>query len=181
MSLRMRAVVFLAAALLPANAPATTYTVRPDGTGDFPTIQAAIDAAVHGDVIELTNGTFRGPGNRDIDYRGKAITVRSQSGSPEACVIDCEGRPSEPHRGFHFDGDGEGGVLDGVTVTNGYRSDGGAVWIMMSSPAIRHCIFRQNQASGSGGGVYCDMLSGATFFQCTFDGNVARAGGGFCI
>ena len=30
---------------------ATTYVVAPDGSGDFPTIQAAIDATVNGDVI----------------------------------------------------------------------------------------------------------------------------------
>jgi len=47
---------------------ATVYEVRPDGFGDFPTIQAAIEGAVDGDVIELTNGVFLGEGNRDVDY-----------------------------------------------------------------------------------------------------------------
>ncbi len=69
---------------------ATTYLVQPDGTGDFPTIQAAVEAALDGDVIELTNGIFSGNGNWDIDFLGKRITVRSQSGNPELCIIDCE-------------------------------------------------------------------------------------------
>ena len=43
---------------------ATTYLVNPEGTGDFPTIQAAIDAVVDGDIIELNDGTFTGDGNR---------------------------------------------------------------------------------------------------------------------
>jgi hypothetical protein len=55
----------LAVVLLPA-AGATTYVVHPDGTGDSPTIQAAIDASSDGDVVELTNGTFTGDGNRDL-------------------------------------------------------------------------------------------------------------------
>jgi len=50
---------FLALATLTLpSANAATYVVTPDGTGDFPTIQAAIDAAVTGDVIQLTDGVF---------------------------------------------------------------------------------------------------------------------------
>jgi hypothetical protein len=70
------------------SARATTHVVRPDGGGDSPDIQAAIDAATDGDIVELTDGTFTGDGNRDIDYKGKALTVRSQSGNPEGCIID---------------------------------------------------------------------------------------------
>ena len=33
-----------------ATASAETYLVNPEGTGDVPTIQAAIDAVVDGDV-----------------------------------------------------------------------------------------------------------------------------------
>ena len=41
-----------------ATAAAETYLINPEGTEDFPTIPAAIDALVDGDVIELTDGTF---------------------------------------------------------------------------------------------------------------------------
>ena len=74
---------------LVSSASAATYVVQPDGTGDFPTIQAAINAVVDTDIIELADGTFTGDGNRDLDYLGKAITIRSQSGDPSVCVIDC--------------------------------------------------------------------------------------------
>ena len=87
------------------TARAADYLVHPDGTGDFPTIQAALDAAGQGDVIELADGTFTGDGNRDIDYLGKAITVRSENG-PENCIIDLGGSPAEPHWGFVFAEDG---------------------------------------------------------------------------
>ncbi|NIO84487.1 MAG: hypothetical protein GTN53_28595, partial [Candidatus Aminicenantes bacterium] len=53
-----------------------TIIVRADGTGDYPTIQAAINAAATGDIIELQTGTYTGNGNRDIDFLGKVITVR---------------------------------------------------------------------------------------------------------
>ena len=78
------------------------YTVAPDGSGDYPTIQAAIDVSRDGDTIELTDGYFRGDGNRDLDYQGKAITIRSQSDNPSACVIDCEATEADPQFGPAF-------------------------------------------------------------------------------
>jgi pectin methylesterase-like acyl-CoA thioesterase len=73
---RLSLVFFLLLISTSTPAFAATYVVSPDGSGDFPTIQAAIDAAVDGGIIELTDGTFTGDGNRDIDYAGKSITVR---------------------------------------------------------------------------------------------------------
>jgi len=73
-------------------AQAATYTLYPDGTGDFPNIQAAITASQDGDVIRLMDGTYGGPGNRDIDFLGRAVTLRSVSGDAEACIIHIGGR-----------------------------------------------------------------------------------------
>ena len=92
-----------AVALLFSPALAATYLVHPDGTGDFPTIQDAIAAAASGDVIELGDGVFVGAGNRDVSFQGKALTVRSQSGDPSVCVLDCQGAPVDLHRGFSFE------------------------------------------------------------------------------
>lgn len=105
-------------AISAADSGAATYLVRPDGTGDFPNIQSAIDAAHNGDTIELADGVFRGEGNRDIDYRGLAITVRSRSGNPGDCVIMCEGTELDTHRGFFFlSGEGPESVLRDLTIT----------------------------------------------------------------
>jgi hypothetical protein len=126
---------------------AATYVVRPDGTGDYATIQDAIGACGNGDIIELTDGTFRGPGNRAISYQGKAITVRSQSGDPRVCIIDCE----HAAQGFSFTGGlGPASVLEGVTITNGQASSGGAMYFSAASPTIRECVFFNNSASTGG-------------------------------
>ena len=38
---------------------AATHYIKPDGTGDFPTIQDGINAAVAGDIVLLAAGTAR--------------------------------------------------------------------------------------------------------------------------
>ena len=37
---------------------AATYTVLPDGSGDYPTIQAAVDAAAAGDEVVVAAGLY---------------------------------------------------------------------------------------------------------------------------
>ncbi|HET9885973.1 MAG TPA: hypothetical protein VFR10_00575, partial [bacterium] len=64
-----------------APASAEVYLVNPQGTGDFPDLETALEKVVDGDIIELADGTYsRFTG---FDFLGKAITVRSQSGIAE--------------------------------------------------------------------------------------------------
>jgi hypothetical protein len=159
------------------SALAETYVVAPDGSGDFPSIQAAVDAATDGDVIALTDGTFTGEGNRDIDYRGKAITVQSQSGTPEECVIDCEGSETDPHRGFYFRKEEQvESVLAGVTVQGGWAVSpdfGGAVRCEGgSSPTVMSCVFSGNVGSAVG----CGMGTFLPLSYCRFTENEGTYG-----
>ena len=48
--------------------------------GEYPTIQAAIDACVNGDTVIVDSGHYSGPGNRNLDFGGKDIIVRSGDG-----------------------------------------------------------------------------------------------------
>ncbi len=165
--------------VVPFTAPyATTYIVLPDSTGDFPTIQAAIDAAVDGDSIALGDGTFRGTGNRDVSYLGKAITVTSLSANRELVVIDCQGSAEDPHRGFVFQsGEGAGSILECATIEYAYSAgDGGAIYCSDASPTVRGCRFR-NCHAGSGGGV-SGWASSLTLTDCVFDWDTAGTGGG---
>lgn len=170
---------------LTSTGSATTHVVRPDGSGDFTTIQDAIGASNNGDVIELTDGTFTGEGNRDISYSGKAITIRSQSGNAANCIIDCEGTPSEAHRGFKFfTGEGRSSVLQSVTVTGGYLPDwpprrGGAVCCSTTtSPLFIGCVFSSNTASDGGGAVSCNGGGSPGFENCIFEANSTTTGYG---
>jgi parallel beta-helix repeat protein/predicted outer membrane repeat protein len=142
------------------------------------TIQQAIDAAVNGDTITIPDGIYTGPGNRDVHFNGKAITVRSENG-PANCVIDCDGTEGgDDHRGFCFNHNEESNsILDGVTITNGYGMTGGGIWCHYSNPTIINCIIRGNTANDDGGGIYCSYSS-ATISNCTLTGNTAWRGGG---
>ncbi len=90
----------------PADALAKSWLVRPDGGGDAPTIAAAIDSVTGNDIIELADGLYTGEGNRDLNNMEKAIVIRSVSGDPLNCVIDCEGSADSPHFGIRFYGGG---------------------------------------------------------------------------
>lgn len=159
---------------------ANAHEVRPDGTGDYPTIQAAIDAAADDDTIELTDGVFTGDGNRDLDFGGKRVRVVSQSGDPGACIIDCGGSPDEPHRGFHFHtGETATCLVRGVTITGGYaagadsRADGGGILCENASPRIWDCVLLANTAVRNGGGVSCQGPAAPSVRGCSFVGNAA--------
>jgi len=150
--------------------------VNPYGSGDYPTIQGAVDAVSDGMEVLLTDGTFTGYGNRDIDYHGKAITVRSQSDNPEACIIDCQGSESDPHRGFYFHSDeGGGSILRGVTITNGHEDDspGSAIRCSGSEPTIENCILSNNTSSNSGAAWYANTGT-IEINDCVFTGNTGR-------
>ncbi len=125
----------LVCAALPSMARGATTWVVGSGVTHLPTIRAAVDVAAQGDTIILSPGTYSGPGNRDVDVQGKAITIQgSLPDDPtvvEQTVIDCAGSLKEPHRAFYIV-DCNGVVLSGLTITHGLSSAGGAVYCRSS-------------------------------------------------
>ena len=57
----------------------------------FATLSRAVTVAAWGDTIEIADGTYSGPGNRNVDLGDKALTIRSVSGDPAACVFELGG------------------------------------------------------------------------------------------
>ncbi len=164
-------------------ASAAEYVVLPDGSGDFPTIQAAIDAAVDGDQILLAYGRFTGPGNRSLSYGGKAITVRGLSSDPENTIIDCEGSHTNYCRGVAFDGEGTNSVLQGVTIERGYVDGspdddfgGGILFENGASPTLIDVVIRNCGALGGGG--FWSFSCSPHFIRCRFENGGACGGGG---
>jgi len=182
------------------NVPSATY----------PTIQSGVDAAslYNGDTVLVADGTYSGPGNRDIDFNGKNITVASQNG-PTKTIIDCGGYKSADgsgdHRGFYIHSGEKTATISGFTVKNGFEaygsaidnSNGGGILILNSNAGtitLTNCNVSGNTAYGpgnviygigsaglgEGGGIYTENNSSGTIVltNCTVSGNTALNSGG---
>jgi hypothetical protein len=167
--------------ILPAQCPQGIH-VNPEGTGDYPTIQAAIAAVHDGGTVILASGLFTGPGNRDLDFMGKQFELRSAAGSPADCIIDCQGTPDDPHRGFVFNsGETGAAIMRGITIRSGWAVAGGALWLgNASSPTIENCRIIANEA-GEGGAIYCEGSAAPVLRSTLIAGNIAADGGGIYL
>jgi len=196
----------LALSLLSA-ADARIITVDDDAPADFNNIQDAIDDATDWDVVEVKPGTYTGPGNREIRFNGKPITVRGTNPDDfdvvAATVIDCN---NQGH-GFIFDrGEDPNSVLSGLKITRGVggwgSADAGAIACDGGSPIIADCIITDNRGRGGGisatrsylivrnciithntsdymgGGIFGTEQYGLTVEDCIISHNIADDRGG---
>jgi parallel beta-helix repeat protein len=158
---------------------AATINVAADGSGDYTTIQAAVDAASNGDVILVAPGTYTGTDDEVVNTLGKAITIKA-SGTPEETILDGEGARRVVECSS---GEGADAVIEGFTITGGSANSswpggygGGIFCFEFSSPTITNCTISSNAAS-DGGGIYCGWGS-PTITGCTITDNTASYGGG---
>ncbi len=140
--------------------PIRVWYVKPNGSGDAPTIQAAIDSASSNDTVMLAAGTYTGTGNRDLNFNGKNIVVISEGG-PEVTIIDCQGNELDEHYGVILEnGEDTTATIEGITITNSYLTEwrSGAVWMKDASATVRNCIITSNY----GKGIYHDFALDCT-------------------
>ena len=146
------------------------------------TIQDAVDAAVAGDEIVVTNGIYVTggraiPGNPTTNrvVVDKAVNVRSVNGPGFTAI--------------HGATTGSGircvyltnyATLSGFTLTHGLAQFGGGLWCQSTNSVASNCVVSGNRAFttspqllGAGGGAY-----GGTLNHCTLSANSAASGGG---
>jgi len=149
---------------------------------EYASIQDAILACQDFDTVVVAPGRYTGPGNRDISFKGKAITVRgtdpTDSQIVKDTIIDCEGKG----RGFVFNmAEGSGSTLSGLTITNGYGLLGGAIYCYnSSSPSIANCVISNNSAVIGGGLACANSKTKPKITNCNITANTALVGGGGC-
>jgi hypothetical protein len=117
-------------------------------------IQNAVDVALTGATIFVTNGTYAAVAVNT------ALILRGVNG-PGLTVIDGVGLAPC----VWLTNDAE---MVGFTLTNGlgYCGYGGGVYCSSTDAALSNCVLSGNSASGGGGGAY-----GGTLNNCTLTGN----------
>ena len=164
--------------ILPFNSWATAAT----------NIQDAVDAAVAGGTVLVTNGDYNVGGRVVFGAMtnrvavNKPMTVRSVNGPALTAIEGFTANDNTSIRCIYLTNDA---ALFGFTLTNGATSNGGdglhewagaGVWCEASGVVVSNCIFVNNTAGGYGGGAY-----GGTLFNCAFTNNYGYDGGAACF
>lgn len=165
------------------EAPEGPFLVDDDGPADFATIQAAVDAAIDGTLIEVAPGTY-GP----FDFGDKRLVVRSTDG-PAATTIDAAGQPTSAVKfgpGSTFDS-----LLQGFTIRTGsgtaypdnpagWRAGGGVyIWSpteqeIAAAATIEDCVFIGSSGGcGYGAGIWT-RRGNVAVRRCVFEGLAAE-------
>ena len=159
----------------------------------YTSIQSAVDAALDGDTIKITQGVYTSTGFQVV-YINKAITVTggyiinnwvSNYPITQPTVIDAENIPRR--RGVYIDGTSMLTItLDGLTILNGYaeNANGGGIYILSGTIILQDNRIANNTAPDhlrGGGGV---SIAGGTIslHNNLFEENSCNsAGGGLLI
>jgi hypothetical protein len=178
-------VCLLVLAAFAGGASGRTWLVRVDGTGDAPTIQAAIDSTSPGDSVLVAPGTYTWNNQGTTDPYGMIHVVRGQNdfvlasqAGAAATILDgqFQGR-------IMFIAGYNNIVIDGFTIRNGRAPAlgnfvGGGIAAHLTHDTVKNCIFFNNEAQASGGALWCGGVSSMTIENCRFYGNRARIGAG---
>jgi len=170
--------------VLSAPAGATTWNVKADGSGDVPTIQAAVDAAGSGDEILVHPGSYtwnnQGTGTEFalITFiRGVGGFTMRSVGGPQSTVLNAQGQGRVLYFMAYNDV-----TIEGFTITGGNAPlfgdfDGGGIIAHLCPVVVRDCIIKNNTAR-RGGGVWCGGVSTMNFIDCEISNNTAEEGAG---
>ncbi|MCA8964905.1 MAG: right-handed parallel beta-helix repeat-containing protein [Planctomycetes bacterium] len=135
--------LFLAAAAMPFASILSAQTVL-HVPSQYPTVQAALDAAQAADVVLVAPGNYAGPivfPGRDVVLRGAGPERTVLSTTTFDPVITC------------LPGSSRQAVIEGFTIRGGNGFDAGGIYVNQCSPTIRGNHVVQNRTSARGGGI----------------------------
>ncbi len=116
-----------------------------DVPGEFPSIQAAVDAAASGDTVLVAPGTY----DEHVVVDGKTVHLLSAAGAGVTTIrSQLTGRP------VTFQG-GAGGTLEGFTLTEGRAGKGGGLACLAGAAVlVRFNTIADCESDFDGGGVF---------------------------
>ncbi len=168
--------------LAAGHAWADTWMVLSDGTGDAPTIQAAVDLAQAGDTVLVGPGTYT---DIHMDGGGEFVAVEMKSGvalrstdGATSTVIDVTS--SNISRGMVCRNCDSATVIEGFKITGGDTFAGAGMLIYGGAPRILDCIFF-DAYGGMGGGMHVTGSATPEIAGNLFDENEACCGLGGAI
>jgi len=178
------AVALLCGARAP-EASARVWNVRVDGSGDVPTIQAAVDTAGPGDEILIHPGVYswanQGTGTefalvtfvRDVS----GFSLRSTGGA-SSTILDAQGQGRVLYLMAYNDVSFEGFTIRGGEAQQFGYFDGGGIIAHLCPAVFTDCVITGNNATRHGGGMWCGGWSTMHFINCEFSNNTAEEGAG---
>ena len=181
---RSRCALFLSALFIVLANP--VFAIVRHVPGEYATIQAAIDASVTGDIVEIACGTYE-----VIEVVLKSgVALRSSTGLPD-CVTVTQGVEGGRMLGCVAN---VPTTIEGITFFKGHNSGGGAIRLS-GSVIVTRCKFISNNGAffteatleatseqslgfctNSGAAIIFDD-SNALVTDCDFDWNGSSAGG----
>ncbi|MDD5706047.1 MAG: choice-of-anchor Q domain-containing protein [Kiritimatiellae bacterium] len=117
-------------------------------------IQAAVNAALGGDTVWVSNGVYTGSGGNVVELSNN-VTLKSVNG---ASVTFIDGQAARRCVYIHGPARSVIGTLDGFTLTNGAAIGGGGVWlgsddnVGTGTGMVQNCRIAGNTANGGGYG-----------------------------
>lgn len=162
--------VFATVASLAFAGPVVSDIIYVPAGGD---IQAAINGASDGDVIQLEAGEYLPAAT--INTNEKAVMLRGSvdaefapttaiDGQGAICVFRCSS------------GEGKDTIFQDLIIRDGANENGAGMACIGSSPTLINCKFSSNTAIYSGGGMYNSSNSNPTLIGCDFVNNSADGG-----
>jgi len=146
-------VAALSAALLGATAANAQTIVDPSGSGDFTSIQDAIDSASAGDTIIVKDGTY----SETLNFADKDnVTLQAENQGGAQIVGDTSGGPV-----INVDSDSDGVTINGFDV-DGDRRRGSDKIVVLDGPnaSLQNNDISVDTTVGAGGGALVAVNAG---------------------
>jgi len=157
-----------AAVLILAGTSASVWAADQNVPADFPTIQAAVNAAgATGDRVIIAPGTYA----EQIDLLGKAVELKSSGGAAVTVIAPGAVGPVLLAQSIN------GLKLEGLTIRGGQLLTGSGAGLRAadSTVTIVSCVFAQNTVSDGDGAAISSTNSTLTVSSTSFTSNTANA------